>query len=79
MTGILIITVIALALAAALEASNRRHADPVRRLTGTWTEDDRDVARTDLDLRATGAPAGTAGTGTIHHLPHRTPHARHAA
>ncbi|MFI5734352.1 hypothetical protein ACIA49_29825 [Kribbella sp. NPDC051587] len=52
MNGIVVIAVLVLALIAALEVSHRRHpAD----LDGTT--DDRDLARTKLDLLALGASA----------------------
>lgn len=58
MTGILVLTVLALALIAALESSNRRHAPRIGRgLHGSSTADDRDLARTKLDLLALGAAA----------------------
>jgi hypothetical protein len=53
MTGILILTVFALAIVAALEISNRRNSvGPRTGLNGGRESDDRDVARTKLDLLA---------------------------
>jgi hypothetical protein len=88
MTGYLVLAVLVLAVIAALELSNRRHSTgPATGPQGTWIEDDRDLARTKLDLLALGAaakpfnhkPASTPGT--VHNI--RTArllhHGRHAA
>jgi hypothetical protein len=87
MTAYIALTVLVLAVIAALEVSNRRHATgPAAGPQGTWTADDRDVARTKLDLLALGAaakpfthkPAST--TGTVHNIrAARLHHGRHAA
>jgi hypothetical protein len=87
MTGYVVLTVLVLAVIAALEISNRRHADgPAAGRQGAWTSDDRDVARTKLDLLALGAaakpfthkPAST--TGTVHSIRTARLHdGRHAA
>jgi hypothetical protein len=59
MTGILILAVLALAIVAALEYSNRRHADGTSAAghSGSWITDDRDIARTKLDLLALAGKA----------------------
>ncbi|MFC0628179.1 hypothetical protein [Kribbella deserti] len=58
MTGIVVLTVLALALIAALEISNRRHSSQLGRgLNGSTAAGDRDLARTKLDLLALGAAA----------------------
>ena len=87
MTGIVVLAVLALAVIAALELSNRRHSTgPSAGPRGTWVADDRDLARTKLDLLALGAaakpfnhkPASTSGT--VHSIrTARLHHGRHAA
>ncbi|HEY3562208.1 MAG TPA: hypothetical protein VGL05_32295 [Kribbella sp.] len=87
MTGYIVLIVLVLAVIAALEISNRRHATgPAAGPKGTWVADDRDLARTKLDLLALGAavkpfthkPAST--TGTVHNIrTARVTHGRHAA
>jgi hypothetical protein len=87
MTGYVVLLVLALAVIAALEISNRRHSTgPAAGLRGTWLTDDRDLARTKLDLLALGAtaeplnhkPASTTKTvQTIRTV--RVQHGRHAA
>ncbi|MFI7060093.1 hypothetical protein ACIBL3_03840 [Kribbella sp. NPDC050124] len=71
MTGILLLAVLALAVIAALELSNRRHSTGLTTgPNGSWVTGDRDQARTKLDLLALGGaaeplnrkPATTAGT-----------------
>lgn len=58
MTGIVVLTVLALALITALESSNRRHgARLAKGPDGSWSTDDRDLARSKLDLLALGAAA----------------------
>jgi hypothetical protein len=58
MTGIIILAVLALALAAALEPSHRRHvADLEHGPLGSSDAEDRDLARTKLDLLALGGAA----------------------
>ena len=57
MTGPLILAVVALAIVAALELSHRRNTTPATGPSGGWIRDDRDVARTKLDLLAAGAKA----------------------
>ena len=58
MTGIIVLAVLALALIAALESSNRRHSTGLKSgLDGSWVADDRDLARTKLDLLALGEKA----------------------
>jgi hypothetical protein len=81
MTGILILAVLALALVAGLEYSNRRHADAssAARRSGSWPRNDRDVARTKLDLLALAGksePFTRKPFVRTHHLPL---HGRHAA
>jgi hypothetical protein len=69
MTGIIVLVVLALAVIAALESSNRRHATGFGNgPDGSWVADDRDLARTKLDLLAL---AGTAEPFT--HKPLATP------
>jgi hypothetical protein len=86
MTGYIVLVVLVLAVIAALEISNRRHSTGLT--TGAYGVDDRDLARTKLDLLALGAtaepfnhkPAST--TGTVHAIRGarlRTAHGRHAA
>jgi hypothetical protein len=89
MTGYLVLVVLVLAVIAALEVSNRRHSTGLT--TGAYGvdgADDRDLARTKLDLLALGAtaepfnhkPAST--TATVHAIRGarlRTTHGRHAA
>jgi hypothetical protein len=87
MTGYIVLAVLVLAVIAALELSNRRHSTgPSAGPRGTWVADDRDLARTKLDLLALGAaakpfnhkPASTSGT--VHTLrAARLHHGRHAA
>jgi hypothetical protein len=86
MTGYVVLVVLVLAVIAALEISNRRHSTgPAAGPKGTWIADDRDVARTKLDLLALGAaakpfahkPAST--TGTVHTIRTVRLHGRHAA
>jgi hypothetical protein len=89
MTGIVVLAVLALAVIAALELSNRRHSTGLTAgPKGAWTADDRDLARTKLDLFALGGaaeplnhkPAATAGTvHTIRRARILTHHGRHAA
>jgi hypothetical protein len=87
MTGYIVLVVLVLAVIAALELSNRRHSTgPSAGPRGTWVADDRDLARTKLDLLALGAaakpfnhkPASTSGT--VHSIrTARLHHGRHAA
>jgi hypothetical protein len=89
MTGIILLAVLALAVIAALEISNRRHSTGLTTgPNGSWVVDDRDQARTKLDLLALGGaaepfnhkPATTAGTvHTIRRARILTQHGRHAA
>jgi hypothetical protein len=89
MTGIIVLAVLALAVIAALELSNRRHSTGLTAGTnGAWIADDRDLARTKLDLIALGGaaepfthkPATTAGSvHTIQRARILTHHGRHAA
>jgi hypothetical protein len=83
MTGIVVLAVLALAIVAALELSNRRHS------TGFPAgSSDRDVARTKLDLLALGGSAkpfthkpATTPSAVVHIRRARlhTTHGRHAA
>jgi hypothetical protein len=58
MTEIIVLAVLALALIAALESSNRRHSTGLKSgPDGSWVADDRDLARTKLDLLALGEKA----------------------
>jgi hypothetical protein len=87
MTGTILFVVLVLAVIAALEISNRRHTTgPSAGPRGTWVADDRDQARTKLDLLALGAtaepfnhkPAASAeSVQRIHTV--RITHGRHAA
>jgi hypothetical protein len=86
MTGYIILVVLALAVIAALEISNRRHSTGLTAgPEGAWVADDRDLARTKLDLLALGAaaepfnhkPAATAAT--VHTIRQARLHGRHAA
>jgi hypothetical protein len=87
MTGLILLAVLALAVIAALEISNRRHSTGLTTgPNGSWVVDDRDQARTKLDLLAlAGAaepfnhkPATTAGS--VHTIrAARLHHGRHAA
>ena len=71
MTNIIVLAVLALAVIAALESSNRRHSTGFEHgPAGAWVASDRDEARSKLDLLALGGmaepfthkPAGTAGS-----------------
>jgi hypothetical protein len=71
MTGIIVLAVLALALIAALESSNRRHSTGFEHgPAGAWVASDRDEARSKLDLLALGSmaepfshkPTSTPGT-----------------
>ena len=86
MTGYIALVVLVLAVIAALEISNRRHSGP----EGTFVSrnsDDRDVARTKLDLLALGAaakpfnhkPASTTGSVQTIRTARLLHHGRHAA
>lgn len=88
MTGIVVLTVLALALVAALELSNRRHATGLTAgPSGRWDTDDRDLARSKLDLLALGGSAkpfthkpATTPSAVVHIRRARlTTHGRHAA
>lgn len=58
MTGIIVLAVLALVVIAALESSNRRHATGLGHgPAGAWIANDRDVARSKLDLLALGGAA----------------------
>jgi len=58
MTGIIVLAVIALVVIAALESSNRRHSTELQQgPDGSWVADDRDRARSKLDLLALGGAA----------------------
>ena len=89
MTGIIVLAVLALVVIAALESSNRKHATGLGHgPEGAWVADDRDLARSKLDLLALGGaaepfthkPATTAG-GVVHLRRAHTlqHHGRHAA
>jgi hypothetical protein len=90
MTGIIVLAVLALVVIAALESSNRRHATGLEHgPDGSWVADDRDLARSKLDLLALGGTAEPfshkpiSTSGNVVHL-RRTrlfvhPHGRHAA
>jgi hypothetical protein len=56
--SILLLVLMALLLGAALERNNRRQPPSPPGLTGTHDRDDRDWARTQLDLLALGDQAG---------------------
>ena len=58
MTGYIVLVVLVLAVIAALELSNRRHSTGLTTgPEGGWVADDRDLARTKLDLLALGGAA----------------------
>lgn len=58
MTGIIVLAVLALAVIAALESSNRRHSTGFEHgPAGAWVATDRDEARSKLDLLALGGMA----------------------
>jgi len=87
MTGYIVLVVIVLAVIAALEISNRRHSTGLTAgPEGTWVADDRDVARTKLDLLALGGAAEpfnhklASTAGTVHRIRQARLHnGRHAA
>ncbi|WP_112242061.1 hypothetical protein [Kribbella monticola] len=90
MTGIIVLAVLALALIAALESSNRRHSTGFEHgPAGAWVASDRDEARTKLDLLALGSMAEpfshkpTSTPGTVVSIRHARlfthQHGRHAA
>lgn len=87
MTGYILFVVLVLAVIAALEISNRRHSTGLTTgPEGTWVADDRDLARTKLDLLALGGAAEpfnhkpAATTATVHTIRQaRLTHGRHAA
>jgi len=89
MTGIVVLAVLALVLIAALESSNRRNATGLGHgPEGTWVADDRDLARTKLDLLALGGAAepfshkpiaSTANVVSIRRARVFAHHGRHAA
>jgi hypothetical protein len=69
MTGIIVLAVLALVVIAALERTNRRHATGVATgLSGSWVADDRDSARTKLDLIALGGAAEPLSHKPLAHL-----------
>ena len=87
MTGYILFVVLVLAVIAALEISNRRHSTGLTTgAEGSWVADDRDLARTKLDLLALGAKAEpfnhkpVTTTASVHTLRRvRLQHGRHAA
>jgi hypothetical protein len=89
MTGIVALSVLALAIVAALELSNRRHSTGLQAgPSGRWNAGDRDLARTKLDLLALGGSAKpfthkpvTTPSAVVHIRRARlhVPHGRHAA
>ena len=88
MTGIILLAVLVLAVIAALELSNRRHSTGLTTgPDGAWVADDRDLARTKLDLLALGGaaepfthnPAATTGTVRTIRQARVLTHGRHAA
>ena len=89
MTGYVVFVVLVLAVIAALEFSNRRHSTGLSTgPDGSWVADDRDVARTKLDLLALGGKAEpfnhkpVTTTGSVHTIRRArltTHHGRHAA
>jgi len=69
MTGIVVLAVLALIVIAALERSNRRHATGVDTgLSGSWVADNRDAARTKLDLLALGGAVEPLSHKPLAHL-----------
>ena len=89
MTGIIILAVLALVVIAALEGSNRRNATGLGHAPdGSWVADDRDLARSKLDLLALGGAAepfshkplaNTASVVSIRRARVIHHHGRHAA
>ena len=89
MTGYIALVVLVLAVIAVLEISNRRHSTGLTTGSkGSWVADDRDLARTKLDLLALGGAAApfnhtpVSTTGTVHSIQRArllTNHGRHAA
>ena len=87
MSGYIILVALVLAVIAALEISNRRHSTGLTAgPEGSWVSDDRDVARTKLDLLALGGAAEpfnhkpVSTTATVHTIRRaRLHHGRHAA
>ncbi|MEV8377282.1 hypothetical protein AB0P21_31370 [Kribbella sp. NPDC056861] len=90
MTGIVVLVVLALVVIAALEGSNRRNATGLGHgPDGSWVADDRDLARSKLDLLALGGAAEpfshkpVANTGSVTSIRHARvfshQHGRHAA
>ncbi len=83
MTGIVVLAVLALAIVAALELSNRRHSTGLP----AGSRGDRDIARTKLDLLALGGSAkpfthkpATTPSAVVHLRRARLhTHGRHAA
>ena len=84
MTGIVVLSVLVLAVVAALELTHRRHSTDLPAGAGS----DRDLARTKLDLLALGGsakpfthkPASTPGAVVhIRRARLHAPHGRHAA
>ena len=86
MTGYILFAVLVLAVIAALEISNRRHSTGLTGSDGAQVADDRDLARTKLDLLALGSAAEPfnhkplATTATVHTIRRARLHqGRHAA
>jgi hypothetical protein len=86
MTGYIAFVVLVLAVIAALEISNRRHSGPEGTLASR-NSDDRDAARTKLDLLALGGaakpfnhkPVSTTGSVQTIRTARLLHHGRHAA
>ncbi|WNV88681.1 hypothetical protein [Umezawaea sp. Da 62-37] len=71
-TAVFALIVLAL-LAYGLERNNNRDASPHTRLAGSHDVQDRDLIRTDADLRAASAYGATSRRGRIPALrPHRS-------
>lgn len=89
MTGIIVLAVLALVVIAALEGSSRRNATGLGHgPAGSWVADDRDAARSKLDLLALGGAAEPfshkplANTGSVVSIRRARvlhSHGRHAA
>jgi hypothetical protein len=89
MNGIIVLAVLALVVIAALEGSSRRNATGLGHgPDGSWVADDRDLARSKLDLLALGGAAEpfshkpVANTGSVVSIRRARvihSHGRHAA
>ncbi|WP_134001688.1 hypothetical protein [Kribbella sp. VKM Ac-2566] len=77
MIGYIVLVVLVLAVIAALEFGNRRHSTGLTgHLYGSWDVEDRDLARTRLDLLALGAASEPSTTAEDDETGEAGPHAR---